>query len=469
MIHATREELHRLRSGALDSSKMLIVSRHVASCPDCGNLALEEIGIGPAARELRAAIGESDEHPDLEAGLFAYVDRTVNEEDRAGIERHLEQCPVCREDVEDAREVRRSIARPRTDEPAKPIQAWTTGDTQRRVGLRRWMQAALAAALTLAVGVTAVWMVRVATTTGQGTAATGEQHPIQSMAVIPMKNVSNSSSDDFLAVAVADALTTRLQKIPSLLVRPTSAVLANSRGANESGLASGAVLGVDCLLQGQYVTTGSLVRVSLQLIDSRTGASLWADRVDGPRDDLLELIEALNLRTVSALDEKLGVQPATRGAEPRSANPKAFEEYLKARALQGSLIPAEFAEQRAHLKRAVELDPNFAAAYADLAIAMSIAEVRGLMDDPHAPQEALGYARKAVSLDPGLAVAHLALGRTIARLPHGFSESAHENLTALRLSALEPAPIGTLGSIFGRRHPGSSRSAREEKLGAGRQ
>jgi hypothetical protein len=121
------------------------------------------------------------------------------------------------------------------------------------------------------------------------------------------------------------------------------------------------------------------VRVTLQLTDARTGFSVWSDSIDGRRDNLLKLIDDVSSRTVAGLTERIGVQQsqATR-SQARSSNPKAYEEYLRARALNGSFEPKHYAEQVAALKRAIELDPQFAAAYADLAATLSLGSARSL-------------------------------------------------------------------------------------------
>jgi tetratricopeptide (TPR) repeat protein len=142
------------------------------------------------------------------------------------------------------------------------------------------------------------------------------------------------------------------------------------------------------------------------------------------------------------------MQPATRGSEPRSSNPKAFEEYLRARAIDGSLVPAEHVQQIASLKKAIALDANFAAAYADLAIALSLGQARGLERDPSTPERAEWYARQAVRLDPNLAEAHLAMGRTFVRFGNRFRESVRENLAALRLNPNIEQALHTVASYF---------------------
>jgi tetratricopeptide (TPR) repeat protein len=100
------------------------------------------------------------------------------------------------------------------------------------------------------------------------------------------------------------------------------------------------------------------------------------------------------------------------------------------------------------LESAIRLDPQFAAAYADLAIALSLGQTRGLERDPQVIDRAERYARQAVRIDPNLAEAHLALGRTLVKWPDRFRESTRENLAALRLNARDAQSIWTIGSYF---------------------
>ncbi|HEU4521136.1 MAG TPA: protein kinase [Thermoanaerobaculia bacterium] len=272
--------------------------------------------------------------------------------------------------------------------------------------------------------------------------------PIRSMAVLPLNNLAATKADEFLSVGLADALVTRLQQIPSLRVRPTSAVLefqdknVDARNASEK-------LQVDGVLQGYFLAAGDLVRVNLQLTDARTGYSVWSATIDGKRDNLLELIDKVSSQTVSGLNAELGVQQAeTRASEARSAQPEAYEEYLRARALSGSFVRAQFESQIAALEHAIKLDPNFAAAYADLAIALSLGHTRGLATAPDTLVKAERYARQAVRLDPNLSQAHLALGRVFVRDPDRYAESAREILASLRLNASDTHALHSVVTYF---------------------
>lgn len=116
--------------------------------------------------------------------------------------------------------------------------------------------------------------------------------------------------------------------------------------------------------------------------------------------------------------------------------------------MAGSLLPSESAEQIHSLEKAIDLDPRFAAAYADMAVALSLRQIRGFQSDPGAYRQAEWYARQAVRLDPNLAAAHLALGRTLVRFPDRFRESVRENLSALRLNPRDPQAVYTMVSYF---------------------
>ena len=304
------------------------------------------------------------------------------------------------------------------------------------------------AAIALAVVTTAGYFVQQQTAEPAATVAPGPRPPIRSLAVLPLNNLAKTSGDEFLSVGLADALVTKLQQIPSLQVRPTSAVVEfqddnmNAREASEK-------LQVEGILEGNFLAAGELVRVNLQLTDSRSGYSVWATTIDGKRDNLLKLIDDVSVQTVSALNKRLGTQPSvTRASEPRSSKPAAYEQYLRARALTGTFVPEQFEEQLAALRRATEIDPNFAAAYAELAIALSLGHTRGLTTAPDTLARAEWSARQAVRLDPNLAQAHLALGRVFVRDPDRYRESAREILAALRLNATDTHALHSVVTYF---------------------
>jgi tetratricopeptide (TPR) repeat protein len=109
-------------------------------------------------------------------------------------------------------------------------------------------------------------------------------------------------------------------------------------------------------------------------------------------------------------------------------------------------VPAKHAEEVAHLERAIALDPQFAAAYADLSIAISLGRLRGLNNEPNAGELAERYAREAVRLDPNLAAAHLALGRAL--LSTNFREALKEFVASVTLNPKDVQTMSIMTSYF---------------------
>jgi eukaryotic-like serine/threonine-protein kinase len=315
----------------------------------------------------------------------------------------------------------------------------------RTVRRPRWIRVAITLGAALIVAASIFIVQRSEMTTAEATAV--QPPAIRSLAVLPLRNITNNTRDDFLSVGLADALVTELQQIHALQVRPTSSVL-QFQGTKTDAKTASEKLEVDAVLEGNFLAAGELVRVTLQLTDARTGFSVWSDSVEGNRNNLLQLIDDVSARTLSGLNQRMGIarsQPARSDA--RSSNPKAYEEYLRARALNGSFVPKHYADQIAALKRAIALDPAFAAAYADLAATISLGQSRSLASAEDVEKQEW-YARQAVRLDPSLPEAHLALGRVFVRDPERFRESVREVLAALRLESSDTIALHSVTTYF---------------------
>jgi serine/threonine protein kinase/tetratricopeptide (TPR) repeat protein len=326
----------------------------------------------------------------------------------------------------------------------------TTGLTQTirnsAIPARNWLILALAMAVVITIGTLMVRPRQSGTPTPAADAAAAG--PIDSLAVLPFQNISGAASEEFLSVGLADALTTQLQQIGGLGVRPTSAVLEFHEDESVDPIEAGRKLQVDSVLEGRFLSSGQTVRVSLQLTDTRTGYSVWAANVEGNRENLIALMDDVASSTRRALQTKLSSSEPTGRSEPRTDNPKAYEFFLRARALQGSLVADDNQDQMELLREAIALDPEFAAAYADLGTAMVLAQIRGFTAEADTYKRADWYARQAVRLDPNLPEAHVALARTLIRFPDRYRESMRETLAALRLNPSEPEALYSLASYF---------------------
>ncbi len=376
---------------------------------------------------------------------FAPMDPSFPPEAADIISRLLQKKPEDRfqtaEELEEA--IRDLRDRTATIRPLTSGRQSTFGRTVRPSPLKKYATIGMALALLLIIGAVALYKAGLFRSGAAITAPTA----IRSIAVLPFANLSKVAEEDFLIIGLADTLATRLQQIPALQVRPTSAILEFKREKVDARTA-GERLKVDGVLEGHFLSSGNRLRINLQLTDCRTGYGIWAATVDGRRDDLMSLMDLASTKATAALRQKISQGPgSTGGSEARSSSPEAYEAYLRSRALTGTLIPKQHDEQIQLLERAIELDPGFAAAYAELAISMSLGQIRGL-NRRDMVVEAERYARQAVRLDPNLAEAHLALGRTLIRVPGRFTEAVRENLAALRLNPKESQALYTIVSYF---------------------
>jgi tetratricopeptide (TPR) repeat protein len=169
-------------------------------------------------------------------------------------------------------------------------------------------------------------------------------------------------------------------------------------------------LNVGAVLEGSALLVGSRVRVSVQLVAARTDLTLWSARYDRELRDVLDLHSELAATVVREIEVQLTPAEERQLAGRGPVHPEAHLEYLKSRhaSVAGHREGVELGVR--HARRALELDPAYAPAWAALADALMIGTVRGAFVPAEAIPEATAAARRAVELDPMLGEAHAALG-----------------------------------------------------------
>ena len=235
------------------------------------------------------------------------------------------------------------------------------------------------------------------------------------LAVLPFENVG-PAEDAYFAQGVSDELTSRLTSLPGVRVISTSSA-RQYRNTTKPRAQIGRELGVEYLLAGrvrweQANATAHRVRVTVELVRSRDGSSVWADRYDAKADDLFAMEGAIGERVAGALQVALA-EPERRAISARpTANFEAYSYFLRGEALRTAQEDALNSQPRAvsMYERAVALDPKFALAFARLS--MTHNGIYWANTDRTAKRLALvrAAAETAVRLDPDLAEGHLALG-----------------------------------------------------------
>jgi TolB-like protein/Tfp pilus assembly protein PilF len=238
-----------------------------------------------------------------------------------------------------------------------------------------------------------------ASSAGQRARPAAGETPAASIAVLPFADLSPDKDQEWFCDGVAEEILNALTQLPGLRVAArTSAFTFRAREADLDAIAG--ALHVATVLQGSVRRAGDRVRITVQLVDAANGYQLWSERYDREIADIFDVQDEIARGVAERL--KVTLSSATdRIVEQRTASIAAYDLYLKGRALLyqrgASIMPA--LEQ---FRKAVEIDPDFALAWAGVADAYVVMAYFGLARGQEARQEGLTAARRALALSPGL-------------------------------------------------------------------
>ncbi len=234
-----------------------------------------------------------------------------------------------------------------------------------------------------------------------------------SIAVLPFANMSGDTEQEYFSDGMTEDLITDLSKVSGLFVIARNSCFAY-KGRSVKVQEIGRDLGVRFVLQGGIRKVGNRVRITAQLIDAGSGGHLWAERFDRDLTDIFSTQDEVVEKIVGALAVTL-----TQGEEQRlrrrgTGNVEAYESWLRARELLAPGTRESFVQARAMYRRAIEIDPNFAAPHAGFALA-AISDYASdwALDPAQALDEAERWARRAVELNDQEPLSHMALGNVL--------------------------------------------------------
>ena len=216
----------------------------------------------------------------------------------------------------------------------------------------------------------------------------------KSIAVLPFENRSAEKDNAYLTDGMHEDILTNLAKIHDLKVVSRGAVMAYKPGANRNLRQIANELGVGSVLEGSVQRSGNRIRVTTQLVDPATSQSVWAETYDRELTDVLEIQTQVSKEIARALAANLSPAEIQQMAQVPTSNPAAYDEYLRGREVsdQRGWSREGGEESIRHFQRAIELDPNFALAYAELADRYSIS----FLNSWDASDAQAGRARAAV-------------------------------------------------------------------------
>ncbi len=237
----------------------------------------------------------------------------------------------------------------------------------------------------------------------------GGREAIDSIAVLPLDNLSGNPEQEYFADGMTEALIRELTKIKAFqrVISRTSVMLYKE--TDKSLPEIGSELNVDAIVEGSVLLIGERVRITTQLIEARTDQPMWTDSYERDLRDILTLQR--ELARAIAKEIKIAVTPEeqVRLAEASPVNPEAYQLYLKGRYVWNKRTRDDLEKALVYFERAIEKDPNYALAYTGLADTYNL--LPGYADFP--PTEAYSKgkeaAQKALAIDDKLAEAHTSL------------------------------------------------------------
>jgi TolB-like protein/DNA-binding winged helix-turn-helix (wHTH) protein/Tfp pilus assembly protein PilF len=259
--------------------------------------------------------------------------------------------------------------------------------------------------LVLLVIAFAVWLART------GTHPTSAAPPLNSIAVLPLSNLSGDPSEEFFADGMTDQLITDLAKVGSLrVVSRTSVIRYKDTKKRLPEIAR--ELNVDAIVEGSVIRSGQRVRVTAQLLQAPTDRHLWAETYDRDLGDVLKLQGEVADAIAQQVRAQLTPQQQAQLRRADVVNPAAYDSYLKGRLYFTTEFtkPSSLKKAQQDFEESIQKDPNFALAYAGLADTYVYLAFAGALPRDQAYRSAKGALAKAVALDDSIGEAHDTLG-----------------------------------------------------------
>jgi len=307
--------------------------------------------------------------------------------------------------------------------------------------LDKWIIAVLIVAVVLLLTNTFVWRRGAGLSGNTGAGAPGI--PLKSIAVLPLLNESGDASQDYFSDGLSEELISALGQVRELKVigRNSSFRFRGTQQDDTAGI--GAKLGVATLLEGTVRKQGNQVRIVASLIKASDGSQLWSQTYERQLKDVFAVQSDIATSVATAL--KANVFGAAVGAtdKPPSGNLAAYDAMLRGRYYADRRTRADYVKAVGYYQQAIKLDPNYALAYARLAIAQqwfndweTTTEERKVVS-----AQARANARKAIALAPDSALALGALGINQAWSDFDYVDA---EATLKKAVALDPANPETL-------------------------
>ncbi len=255
---------------------------------------------------------------------------------------------------------------------------------------------------------------------------------IESIAVMPFVNESGNADVEYLSDGMTETLIKSLSQVPNLAVKSRSTVFYY-KGKETSPKKIGQDLGVQAVLLGRVGGRGNDLKLNLELVNTQTQDVIWAEEYNRKQADLVSLQSEIAKDVSSKLKLKLSGADEAKIAKASTANPEAYQAYLKGRYYWNRRTAEDFKKAIEQFKAAIDRDPKYALAYAGLADCYALLPQYAGTPTSEAMPQAKTYAERAIALDDQLAEPHASLGLAAQNLWQ-WAESEREYKRAIELN-----------------------------------
>jgi serine/threonine-protein kinase len=234
-------------------------------------------------------------------------------------------------------------------------------------------------------------------------------HTETSLAVLPFANMSADVENEHFCDGLAEELLNALSKIDALKVAARTSAFSFRGKAVDAGTIA-RTLGVTRLLDGSIRRSGNRLRIAVQLVNAADGCQVWSERYDREMRDVFELQDEITLAVVAALKLKLFGEERAAVLKRYTDNAEAYELFLKGRHHAYKYTAQGWRRAIELFEKAIALQPDYALALAGIAAARGCQWFFGLLPAEQVIPQCRADNARALSIDDGLADAHLSLG-----------------------------------------------------------
>ena len=263
----------------------------------------------------------------------------------------------------------------------------------------------------------------------------------RSIAVLPFESMTDQSGTDYFTDGITEDIISALAKIEDLRVIARTSIL-QYKGTKKSVIEIAKELDVNTILEGSVRRIEGNVRVVAQLIDIKTDDHLWANTYDRKLDDIFEVQSDIAMNIANALEAELSPELTAELASSATQDTRAYENYLKGKEQYSKYTEEGHRQAIKYHNKALELDPNYALAYAELGNAY--AQMYNITKEATFKELGFNSVEKALAINPDLAEAFKARG-VLHAYTGQLKKSLEDNLKAVNLKPGYTDAISNVG------------------------